>query len=192
MFTATGTTPTTWTHGSTLIITSLPVTIAWNEQFNAWSTEYSYSPENMCSNGIDIVTFKTGKIWKHNVNPIQGNFYGVQYQPELWVIFNPEPSNVKVIEAIEEQTSSAWELYDITTPGGQKSFLTIPNFVVKEGLQYAALWFDTLTPNVANPLVNGNKLRDTTMLLKFRYTGINYNKLFDINLHYIISQLHNR
>jgi len=101
------------------------LTIAWNEANNAWSTVYSYAPENMCSNGIDIVTFKAGKIWKHNVNSLQGNFYGVQYQPELWVVLNAEASNVKVLEAIEEQTSSAWEVYEIITDAGQLSNITL-------------------------------------------------------------------
>jgi len=176
-------------EGSTLVPSE---TLAWNEKENQWSTFYSYNPETICSNGINIVSFKSGKLYLHNTNAIEANFYGTQYYGEVWCIMNANPSNVKVFEAISEETNDAWECYSITTPNGQETNLLTSDFQEKENLQYAPLWFDVNTPNVTNPLLNGDPMRDTTFLCKFRRTNTDYNKIFAVNFNYIISQLHNK
>jgi hypothetical protein len=167
-------------------------TLAFNEKYNVWSTAYSYAPENMVGNGVNIITFKDGALWKHNENALQANFYGVQYKPEIWVICNQTPSEVKVLTAISEETNDAWECYEISTGNGQLSNLIESDFQEIENLQYAAVLFDANTPNVANPLIEGDTLRDTTFLLKFRYNPTSYNKLFAVNCEYIVSNRHNR
>src|SRR3972149_4912494 len=55
-------------------------TLAFNEEKNVWSTYYSYVPEMMCGNGLDIISFKNGGLWKHNTNALYNNFYGTQYK----------------------------------------------------------------------------------------------------------------
>ncbi len=167
-------------------------TLAWNERANAWSTFYSFNPETICTNGTGIVSFKGGKLYTHNTNTIQNNFYGEQYYAEIWVTLNADPSNVKVFEALSQETNDAWECYSITTPNGQETNLLVSDFQMKENLQYAPLWRDVNTPNVTNPLLEGDPMRDTTFLCKFRRTNTDYNKIFAINLNYIISNLHNR
>jgi hypothetical protein len=167
-------------------------TLAWNESTNQFSTFYSYAPENMCSKGIDMVSFENGGLWVHDSNPLQANFYGVQYYPELWVVMNDQPSNEKVLEMISEETNSAWEVYEISTPNGQLSNLVVGDFTDLENLQYAPLWKDINTPNVANPLIEGDVLRDTTFLAKFRYTLTSFTRIFCVNFKYILSNLSNR
>ncbi len=247
-------------------------TLAWNEKENQWSTFYSYIPENMCSLNTGIVSFKAGELYVHNTNVIYGNFYGVQYQPEFWVYGNINPSNVKVLNAISEETNAAWEVYSITTPDGQASglisstfeLLTIgsgyspdgvypgisliggigygavaevtiasgevsiivitamgtgyesqdiltvdpstftpapttdatlmylSNFEEKENNQYAGVLKDVNTPNVTDPLYEGDDMRDRTFLVKFRYKGIDYNKINAVNFYYDLSELSNR
>lgn len=167
-------------------------TVAFNEKANQWSTFYSYLPETICSNGINIVSFYRGRLYTHNTNSVQANFYGFQYYAEIWPILNDNPSNVKICEAVSEETNEAWEVYSITTPNGQSTNLIVSDFQEKENLQYAPLWQDVNTPNVVNPLINGDPLRDTTFLFKFRRTLTTYNKIFAVNFNYIISNLHNR
>ncbi len=167
-------------------------TIAFNEKENLWSTHYSFIPENMVNNGVNIITFKNGQLWKHNENAIQNNFYGVQYASEIWSICNDNPSNVKVLEAVSEETNSAWEVYEISTPNGQLSNLITSDFQQIENMQYAAVLRDQNTPNVTNPLIEGDVIRDTTFLAKFRYSLTSFNRIFALNFKYIISNLHNR
>lgn len=175
------------------VMISVPAqTIAFNEKENLWSTHYSFVPENMVNNGVNIITFKNGQLWKHNDNQIQNNFYGVQYASEIWSICNENPSNVKVLEAVSEETNSAWEAYEISTPNGQLSNLITSDFQQIENMQYAAILRDQNTPNVTNPLIEGDALRDTTFLAKFRYSLTTFNRIFALNFKYIISNLHNR
>jgi len=88
-------------------------TLAWNERANQWSSYYTFHPEGMCTSNAGIVSFYLGNIYVHNTNPIYGNFYGVGGYPEFWVYCNANPSNVKILQAISEETNSAWEVYSI-------------------------------------------------------------------------------
>ncbi len=179
--------------GGTPPLTTVPgETLAFNEQYNVWSTFYSFIPDFLCSNGINIVSIKDGQFYTHNTNVIQNNFYGVQYTSQIWSVLNDNPSNVKVFEAVSEESNGVWEVYEITTPNGQLSNLIEDDFQMKENNQYAALWMDENTPNVVNPLIEGDVMRDRTFLCKFRYNGTNYNRMFALNYIYVISNLHNK
>ncbi len=165
-------------------------TLAFNEKTNQWSTFYSYSPEGLCSNGIDVVSFKNGGLWMHNTNATQNNFYGTQYYSEVWCILNQEPSNVKVFQALSEESLDVWEAYEISNTNGQLSNLIAQDFQMKEGMQYAPLWFDQNTPNIVIPLINGDSMRAQTFLVKLKLPQTTYNKLFAVNFDYSISNLH--
>lgn len=159
----------------------LPVTIAWNEEKNAWSTFYSYAPEMMVSNGIDIVTFKSGSLYTHNSNIIQGNFYGVQYKPSVWVVANALPSNKKVAKAISLESIASWNV-TVESPDGQTTSLISNNFRDKEGFQYSEILRNDNTVNVVDPRFNGDPMRAATFLLKLQYQNTNFNKLFAVNI----------
>lgn len=167
-------------------------TLGFNEKWNEFGSFYDYVPEGLVGSGIDILSFSVGHPYRHNTNSLQANFYGVQYQPELWDILNMEPSNVKIFEALSQESNDNWEVYEITTPNGQESNLIDSDFEEKENMQYAAILRDTNTPNVALPLIEGDVMRDRTFLIKSRYTKTGYNKIFAINMKFIISNLHNR
>lgn len=167
-------------------------TLAWNEKANQWSTFYSYQPEYMCGANTGIITFSAGNLYKHNTNTIYGNFYGVGGRPEFWVYCNANPSNVKVLNAISQETNAAWEVYEISTPNGQSSSLVVGDFEEKENNQYAGVLRDANTVNVAIPILDGDVMRDRTFLVKFRYTGLDYNKINAVNFYYIASNLSNK
>jgi len=167
-------------------------TLAFNERHNRWSSFYSYIPEHFCQNGVGIVSFRLGSLYTHGTNPVQNNFYGVQYPSKVEFYLNVGPSDVKILEAIGEESTSIWELDFVTNAEGQQSNLIEADFVQKEGIYYAPMWRDELTPNVANPLFEGDVMRSRVFYLQFRYAGTSYNKTFAINMNYIISNLHNR
>lgn len=167
-------------------------TLAWNERDNQWSTFYTFHPENLCSSNTGIISFKDGALWSHNDNTTYNTFYGTTGAPEFWVYCNANPSNVKVLTAISQETNSPWEVYSITTPNGQESNLIVSDFEEKENNQYASVLRDVNTPNVTLPLIEGDVMRDRTFLVKFRYTGTDYNKINAVNFYYIASNLSNR
>lgn len=168
-------------------------TLAFNEQTNLFSSFYSYLPDFMCGADNDIITFKNGQLYTHNTNSTYCNFYGAQYQSELWRVGNMNPSSVKVLQAIGEEAVSAWELYSITTPEGQESNLIVSDFSLIEGQQFASVLRDVNTPDIVSPalpIFEGDPMRSTTFLCKFRYPLTGYNKIFAVNLKYAISNLH--
>lgn len=166
-------------------------TIAFNEDANGWSTHYSYLPENMCTAGINMISFKNGQVWLHNQGPLYNNFYGVQYDTQIWVTCNDFPSNKKVLQAISLECSRGWNAA-VITPNGQASDLQVSDFQMKEGYMYAAFGHDTNTPNVVDPWINGDPIRDNTFLIKLSYPGNNYVKIFAVNLLFQDSPRSNR
>lgn len=184
------------TEGYTSGVTVVPAgAVGWNEKRNMWSSFYQFDPDFMCTNNINIISWKAGALYTHNTNAVQTNFYGVQYYPEVWCVLNDNPSNVKVFEAIGEETSSPWEVTSIANPEGQSSNLIVSDFSSIENQQYAAVLRDANTPNVVAPelaLFAGDPMRSRTFVIKFKYPLTTYNKLFAVNLKYIISNLHNR
>lgn len=167
-------------------------TLAFNERHNRWSSFYSFIPDCFCQNGVGVVSFRLGSLYTHDTNSVQGEFYGVQFPSKVEFYLNADPSDVKVLEAIGEESTFIWELDFVTNVEGQQSNLIEADFVKKEGVYYAPTWRDELTPNVVNPLFEGDEMRSRVFYLQFRYGGTAYNKTFAFNMNYITSNLHNR
>lgn len=168
-------------------------TIAFNEINNAYSTFYTYIPEMMCMNGVDIISFKNGGLWTHNSNSLQNNFYNIQWVSEVWMVLNAEPSNIKIFNSIALESDAIWEVPSITNPNGQSTNIISADYQFIENQWFAATWQDINTPNVTAPaLANGDPMRAQTFLVKLRYSDTVFSRLFVINCRYIISDLHNR
>lgn len=178
--------------------------IAFNTEEKLWSTFYSYGAENLCSNGLDIISFKNGALYRHNINATHNNFYGVQYTSKIWVYCNANPSNVKVFEAISEETTKSWNATvetPVTTenPSGQTTSMTTDNFQFKEGFMYSEILRDDNTPNIVplpvllpNARFEGNVMRGPYALIKLEYINTDFNKLFAANIDFIPSQRSNQ
>lgn len=167
-------------------------TIAFNSVMNASTSFYSYRPDFMASNGVGMVSWKDGQLYTHDDNILRNNFYGVQYGSEVIVISNDAPSNEKIWEAISIESPDVWECPSITTPRGQQSNLISSDFEQIKNMQYAPFWNDTNTPNVNNPLTEGDKLFDTTLTVKLTNDLTTITKLFSVNVNWIANELSNR
>jgi hypothetical protein len=167
-------------------------TIAFNENSNRWETFYSYQPEFMVSNGVGIVTFKNGRPYTHNTNALYNNFYGTQFSSEVHAVSNLEGSKMKVYQAYSQESTDVWECFDIVTPSGQQSNLLTTDFEKKENIFYSNFYFDTNTPNVTNPLFEGDPLRDASMLVKMRNSNTGFVKLFAVNFYIQASERSNQ
>ena len=70
-------------------------TVSFSENVGGWTSLKSFIPENGISISGDYYTFHNGEVWKHTVNTLRGNYYGVQYDSSIKFIFNDQPSIVK-------------------------------------------------------------------------------------------------
>jgi len=184
------------------ILTIPSETVAFSERTGYWDSFYSYLPECMCRVGIDFLSFKNGKAFLHNNNKLRNNFYGVRFPSELWVVFNQAPSNNKVFNALGVESTTVWEAREILTDSGQKSQLIESDFQddqgqglvfdAKENIHYAALLQDENTPNVEYPLINGDDMRDVSILFKLTKDTDNLERIFAANINFALSQRSNK
>jgi hypothetical protein len=103
-----------------------------------------------------------------------------QSYTELHVVFNINPSEVKVFQALSLESDDIWVSDEITTQEGQKTSIIPEDFQSendliifdnKEGVYYTALWMDENTPNVEYPLFNGDAMRSKSLKVKLKNTN---------------------
>ena len=180
-----------------------PETLGFSEKTGYWTSFYSYAPECMVRIGVDFLSFKNGQAYLHNTtNAKRNSFYGEERGSEVWAVFNQNPSNVKVFQALSEESDSVWQVRDIFTQGGQRSNLNKDDFSVaygqghtlysKENIHYAPFWKDENTPNVDNPLIEGDSLRDVSILVKLINDSTKEERLFAASINYSLSERSNR
>jgi len=171
---------------------SPPDTLAFNETTNRWISHYTYYPEFMSRAGTDIVTFVDGKIYLHNQTTIYNNYYGVSWPTVITTVSNMYPSNVKVWESIGLESTEAWQMTEAINENGQETSIELTDFEDKENMYYAYMRGDINTLNVADPIINGDVMRDVTMTASFTNPSQNFLKIFAVNFGVIISNLHNK
>ena len=93
-------------------------TVSFNESSNGWSSRKSYVPENGVSIDTKLYSFKNGLIWEHDKNSLYNNFYGVQYNSSLTLLFNEEFGSVKGFKTLNYTgTESKENVYNINSTG---------------------------------------------------------------------------
>ena len=178
----------TTTPGKTLVDAQ---TIAFSEEKKGWTTFYSFRPENMVMTAGNLITFSEGKLYIHD-STSYNQFYGVDYDTEVTVVFNENPSNQKFFIEVRVDATDIFSCPDITNSKGQTSELSVDDFEEWEGVYYAALLRDSSTPNISNPLFEGDELRDHSLIVKFSNTGTDYARLFAVGCIHSNSELTNR
>ncbi len=207
----TGTTIVTNPDGSVTIVpgishsTTIPAqtiaegeTIVFDELANRWRSKFNYLPDFMCQTNETIVSFgpivasgfttsNGGNLYLHNDNTTYNNFYGTQYTASITTASRQNPSKVKALQAISQETPNAWSAV-ITTENGQQASVIDSDFELIENLQYSAIGRDELTPNVINPAIEGDVVRDTSFKIKLTNSLKVLTKLFAINILYADSE----
>jgi hypothetical protein len=95
-------------------------TISFSEKTKGWSSFKSFIPQTGLSINDEYLTAVEGRIWSHhqkpntindsestNALPYANNFYGVQYDSSIDVLFNDNPSSVKGFSTINYEGSQA-------------------------------------------------------------------------------------
>tara|TARA_Y100001937_G_scaffold24181_1_gene34765 strand:+ start:2958 stop:13250 length:10293 start_codon:yes stop_codon:yes gene_type:complete len=90
-----------------------PVTVAFSEESNRWTSFYSYIPEYYSKVNRQFVTFKQGRLYRHNdsdkysrSNQAFNKFYGNNNLSYIDFVFNAEPSSIKTYNAISLESDT--------------------------------------------------------------------------------------
>jgi len=110
-------------------------TLTYSPRSKGWTSFFSYYPDWMVGLNTYLYSFKDGDIYKHNVNPVRNNFYGVQYNSTIQTIFNENPIQAKMFKTIEIEGNSTWEA-DMQTDLNT-GFIDPGFYLKKEGAWYS-------------------------------------------------------
>ena len=140
------------------------ITIGFSERKNRWISRYSYEPEYMVQNGTDLMTFRTGINYEHNNSEVYNTFYGVTTAPAIRFSVNDAAQFVKAWQSITIKGTEPWAV-NLTNEPGQVSSLLETDFVNREDRFYASFLRDENTPNITDPLIQGDQLRSDYLLV---------------------------
>jgi len=84
-----------------------PITISFNEQAKGWVAFKTFYPEQALSINNHYYTYSEGSMWQHHINPRRNNFYGVDANSVVDIIFNDVPSSVKGFQTIKYEGSQS-------------------------------------------------------------------------------------
>ncbi len=170
-------------------------TIAFTKKDRYWESFYPYVTEYFGKGrNNEVVSFVNGSLWRHNVNPLYNNFYGIQFTEKIRAIGNISGSTMKVWlnTSLEGTPTDKWAAPSITTLEGQQSSLQQSDFELIENVWYSDFLKDSTTPNVANPLIFGDDLRSSALIVDFENESAEYSLLYAINLYAISSEKSNK
>ena len=115
-------------------------TVSYKHRDGRWGSKYSFKPTMYVNINNELYSFfdtDSGIMWKHNVNSTRNNFYGTQYNSMIEVVSNPNPSMVKVFEAVGMEGGGSWSA--IMNTSTQETTLDSNEFVEREGHSYSVI-----------------------------------------------------
>ena len=107
-------------------------TLTYDEGVQGWPSFYSYEPDFMIGMNNYFYTFKGGNLYRHNVNEVRNNYYGVQYNSTLKSVFNDLPLENKLFKTLNLEGDNAWEA-TMKTDIQDSGFIDDTYFEKKEG-----------------------------------------------------------
>lgn len=121
-------------------------TLAYSETSDGWPSFYSFIPDWMIGMNNYFYTFKGGNLYRHNVNALRNNFYGVQYTSRMTSVFNEVPLENKLFKTLDLQGDDSWEATPIYTDIQDSGFIEKDWFEKKEQVYFAFIRNSGTTP----------------------------------------------
>jgi hypothetical protein len=91
-------------------------TLAFDEDVQGWTSFFDYKPNYGSSLRNNFYTFKNGKIWEHYATSVtRGNFYNLNNDSSVYLIFNPDVSVVKTFKTVNYEGRTGWEVTNFYT-----------------------------------------------------------------------------
>lgn len=130
------------------------VTLAYNVESDAWTTAYSYLPEEMINlNGV-FYTLYEGQLYEHTSTSNSPNtFYGVKYPSTIETVINKEPSDNKIFKSLNLEGTHAWDI--IYKTNMTEGTVDATEFLKKEDEWYAYIRRSTLAGDTTSLATQG-------------------------------------
>jgi len=110
-------------------------TISYSPTGNGWTSFWSFIPDWMTGMNNTFYTWKDGSLYKHDSNSTRNEFYDIKYDSSITMLFNQEPTTLKMFKTISLESNDVWDLSattDLNTGIIDKDW-----FVQKEGHWFA-------------------------------------------------------
>ena len=150
-----------------------PYTISFNEVRNTmegFESSLSYHPEMMVCLDTQLFAFKNGATWKFTTDAPHCNYFGVQYDAYITIVFNDNGLEKKSWMSLTQLTDTVWECPQISTNSysygstKQLSKLIPENFRDLEGDKHSSILRDL---NSRGGWVNGDFMKGNYIVIKF-------------------------
>jgi hypothetical protein len=135
-----------------------------SEEDTRWKSIHNYTPELFGKVGTLLLSFRGGKLYKHEQGSSYTTFYDVKYDAYIEPIFNEEAVNIKSWQDIAITATDGWSVERVLSEyrglrTKQSSRIPLASFDVKEDTYYAQFKNNLNSVNVNDPIVNGEKMR---------------------------------
>lgn len=181
--------PTTSSQNRLSVFDGSQATYSYKLGADKWVTKYNYIPENIVSLGTKLFTFKGGQLYVHGTGAYN-NFYGTQYDSVISFPSNSELNRTKVYFNLSVEANRPPDNTYVycSRPEEQITTLLAADFEEKEGVYYAPIYRDRLSPNIAGDynqkMMAGDWMRSTAMNFQLHFSGPSKLELKFINLNY--------
>ncbi len=145
---------------------------------NRWMGVFTWDAEGFTTLDSTLYTVKSGKLYKHNVSGSYNTFFGTQHRSKLATVCN-DANEIKEFQSIAiEATKPEWVHARSEDPYEQSTDLVGGDFENKEGVYYASLFRDRLSPNISGSVEDkqfaGDVMRTKALLMLIQWgVGVN-------------------
>ena len=130
-----------------------PVTLAFNERANRWTSFYTYYPEYYGTLNRTFISFKGGRLYRHDADSVNHNmFYDNPFPAEssVAISFNEDVSTVKSFNALTVEGSPKKQVIPLVSIAANYASVTIAATTDSANLEGVNVNF------VTNDIVNGD------------------------------------
>ena len=82
--------------------------LSFKEKADGWATRLSYEPEFGVSMNNEYYTYKNGELYIHDNANTRANFYGVQSDTTVTLVYNDQPSRIKNFKTLSYEGDDSW------------------------------------------------------------------------------------
>lgn len=174
-----------------------PYAFSFNEKRNGYSSFFSYNQAEWLISAEDIIySWKNGELWIHNNQNEYCNFYGIQYDSYITVVFNNAVLIGKTFQSIDERANTILDCPSITTDvmsygtTNQETNLVEAEFKTLESKYVASIKRDV---NSIGGKINGSFMKGRYAIVTLRKQNASELVVLNIvQLYYIESPVNNR
>lgn len=134
-----------------------------------WTSFYSFTPEWFSKSGNLLLSFRNGKLYRHDNETAYNTFYGIDYPSGIAFVVNQPAAIVKWAGSIGVQANDTptWIHIRTENPYIQSTDLEDEDMRLREGIYYGEIRRDRLSPNATGTYfeksLKGDKMRSSLL-----------------------------